>query len=171
MSLYDRLGLARTATADEIRQTYRERVKACHPDYYPDDEVKAAEFRALTEAYEVLSDTEHRVVYDLWGVTSRKDLARVVYATATVNRLDLDLAIRRQTRLRSRVRSAGLQRWIHLGGATLMVVPSLVLGMWSWASPFLLLGGMVQLWLAGVYDRQLKVARTELEKSAAQEKA
>jgi hypothetical protein len=50
---YRVLGLNADATAEEVRRAYRERVKAVHPDREDGDE---AEFKRVTEAYEVLKE-------------------------------------------------------------------------------------------------------------------
>lgn len=65
-SLYGVLGVARTATAVEIRSAYRRLASQLHPDINPDPEA-AERFKAITEAYSVLSDPEWRRVYDLTG--------------------------------------------------------------------------------------------------------
>lgn len=63
---YETLGVARDATADDIRQAYRKLARKYHPDVskLPDAEEK---FKDLGEAYEVLKDTEKRAAYDEVG--------------------------------------------------------------------------------------------------------
>lgn len=69
---YAVLGVAKTADSEEIRRAYRRASLACHPDRFPDDPDKAAEFRRVTEAYEVLSNPEKRRRHDQSaGVTLR----------------------------------------------------------------------------------------------------
>ncbi len=53
---YAVLGLDATANAAAIKQAFRLRAKALHPDANPGDPVAAAAFRELTEAYAILSD-------------------------------------------------------------------------------------------------------------------
>lgn len=66
MDLYDRLGVSRDATREEIRRAYRRKASKLHPD--KDRSAGAEErFKALGEAYEVLSDPEKRRLYDLYG--------------------------------------------------------------------------------------------------------
>lgn len=57
---YERLGVAKTASADDVRRAFRERAKAAHPDAGGD----AAAFRALCEARDVLVDPGRRRLYD-----------------------------------------------------------------------------------------------------------
>ena len=57
---YEVLGIAQGASEEEIRQAYRGLVKAAHPDVAGDP----AQFRRITEAYDVLSDPAQRAAYD-----------------------------------------------------------------------------------------------------------
>ena len=63
---YDVLGVARTASADEIKKSFRSRARELHPDVNKatDAEVR---FKEVTEAYEVLIDTDKRAAYDRFG--------------------------------------------------------------------------------------------------------
>ena len=60
---YQVLGLARTATPDEIRSAYRRLARELHPDQ-TGDPASAGPFREATEAYEVLSEPSARARYD-----------------------------------------------------------------------------------------------------------
>ena len=63
---YQLLGVARAASREEITQAWRRRARAEHPDRRPPgagDEA-AGRFRALAEAYHVLSDPDRRAAYD-----------------------------------------------------------------------------------------------------------
>ena len=62
--LYTVLGVARTASDDEIKRAYRTAVKSCHPDLHPGDEQKAERFKQLSSAFEILGDAEKRGQYD-----------------------------------------------------------------------------------------------------------
>jgi molecular chaperone DnaJ len=64
---YEVLGVARTASADEIKKAYRRRARELHPDANPGDEAAAEQFKQLAHAYEVLSDDEQRARYDRFG--------------------------------------------------------------------------------------------------------
>jgi curved DNA-binding protein CbpA len=61
---YQLLGVARQATPAEITQAWRRRARAEHPDARPRDVGAPARFRALAEAYEMLSDPVRRAAYD-----------------------------------------------------------------------------------------------------------
>ncbi|MBL9079328.1 MAG: DnaJ domain-containing protein [Planctomycetes bacterium] len=66
---YTTLGVARTASADEIKRAYRKLAKEWHPDRHPPHkraEVEAR-FKSIAEANEVLSDPEKRKRYDALG--------------------------------------------------------------------------------------------------------
>jgi len=62
---YAILGLSKTATAQEIKKTYRRLARRYHPDAGADEE-EAAHFREIQEAYDVLSDPHQREAYDRW---------------------------------------------------------------------------------------------------------
>lgn len=65
---YEVLGLARNASADEVRKTYRRLAMQYHPDKNPDNKAAAEEkFKEISEAYEVLSDENKRRQYDQYG--------------------------------------------------------------------------------------------------------
>ena len=65
---YEVLGVARTATVEEIKAAYRKCALKWHPDRHPEDKAEAeVKFRESTEAYSVLSDAQKRQVYDTYG--------------------------------------------------------------------------------------------------------
>lgn len=63
---YGLLGVAKDASADEIKRAYRKLARQLHPDVNPDPEAQRR-FKEVTAAYEVLSDPAKRQVVDLGG--------------------------------------------------------------------------------------------------------
>jgi len=61
---YDTLGVPQDATTEELKRAYRRLVKVYHPDVNPSPEARVL-IRQLTEAYDVLSDSYTRNLYDL----------------------------------------------------------------------------------------------------------
>ena len=61
---FQTLGVAETASADEIKKAYRKLAKKLHPDVTGGDKVKEAKFKEISEAYDVLSDEKKRKDYD-----------------------------------------------------------------------------------------------------------
>jgi molecular chaperone DnaJ len=64
---YDLLGVSKTATGDDIKLAYRRQAVKFHPDKNPDDKTAETKFKAINEAYEVLSDANKRAAYDRFG--------------------------------------------------------------------------------------------------------
>ena len=64
---YEVLGVAKTASADEIKKAYRKLAMKHHPDRNPDDKSAEDKFKEANEAYEVLSDEDKRAAYDRHG--------------------------------------------------------------------------------------------------------
>jgi len=65
---YEILGVARDASADQIKSAYRKAALQWHPDRNPEKKKEAEEnFRRATEAYSILSDAQKRSVYDRFG--------------------------------------------------------------------------------------------------------
>lgn len=64
---YELLGVSKTAGADEIKLAYRRQAVKYHPDKNPGDKNAENQFKAINEAYEVLSDANKRAAYDRFG--------------------------------------------------------------------------------------------------------
>lgn len=64
---YETLGVARGADDGEIKKAYRKLAKQYHPDLNPDNEEAEKKFKEVSEAYEVLSDSQKRATYDQFG--------------------------------------------------------------------------------------------------------
>ncbi|MEK6900638.1 MAG: DnaJ domain-containing protein [Nanoarchaeota archaeon] len=69
---YRTLGLSHTVTLDEIKIRYRQLAKEYHPDRNSGSKVAEERFRAVTQAYEVLSDPEKRAQYNKYIFTENK---------------------------------------------------------------------------------------------------
>jgi molecular chaperone DnaJ len=61
---YEVLGVPKTASADDIKKAYRKLARANHPDSKPGDNAAEDRFKAISEAYSVLSDADRRKEYD-----------------------------------------------------------------------------------------------------------
>ncbi len=65
---YDILGLGKDASADEVKRAYRKAALKYHPDNYKGDKEEGETlFKEVSEAYEVLSDSDKRQRYDRFG--------------------------------------------------------------------------------------------------------
>lgn len=64
---YQVLGVARSATPEEIKKAYRKLAMKYHPDKNPGDKKAEESFKEATEAYDVLSDSKKRETYDQFG--------------------------------------------------------------------------------------------------------
>src|SRR5277367_1725005 len=67
---YDLLGVPKKANAKDIRTAFRKLARKYHPDLNPGDKSAEEKFKELQEAYDVLSDTKKRQMYDQYGFYS-----------------------------------------------------------------------------------------------------
>ena len=67
---YEALGVSRKTPLKEIRQAYRRLARKYHPDLNPGDKSSEERFKQIQEAYDVLSDSKKRQVYDQFGFYS-----------------------------------------------------------------------------------------------------
>jgi molecular chaperone DnaJ len=67
---YELLGVPRKASAKDIRTAFRKLARKYHPDLNPGDKSSEDKFKQLQEAYDVLSDSKKRQMYDQYGFYS-----------------------------------------------------------------------------------------------------
>src|SRR3989344_3126896 len=68
---YRILGVSKNASADEIKEAYKNLAKKFHPDVSKEPQAEAR-FKEVLEAYHVLSDTQKRANYDRFGDAAEK---------------------------------------------------------------------------------------------------
>lgn len=73
-SLYLTLGLAKTATLEEVRRAYRRQALLYHPDKNPGDPAAAEKFQEVNRAYAVLSDPRERQVGHVYPGSISEDV-------------------------------------------------------------------------------------------------
>ena len=64
---YEVLGVPKNATPEQIKKAYRRLAREYHPDVNPDKAEAEEKFKELSEAYEVLADSQKRSAYDQFG--------------------------------------------------------------------------------------------------------
>lgn len=74
-SLYQVLGVEKTATKQEIKKAYHKLALRLHPDKNPGDEEAKAKFQQLQNVISILGDEEKRALYDETGCVDHADLA------------------------------------------------------------------------------------------------
>jgi DnaJ-class molecular chaperone len=65
--LYEILGVAKSASAEEINKAYRKLARKFHPDRNPGDKQAEASFKEIQNAYDILNDADKRSRYDRFG--------------------------------------------------------------------------------------------------------
>ena len=64
---YETLGVAKSASADELKKAYRKLAMQHHPDKNPGDKKAEEKFKEVSNAYDVLQDEQKRAAYDRYG--------------------------------------------------------------------------------------------------------
>ena len=64
---YATLGVAKNASAEEIKKAYRKLAKKLHPDVNPGDKKAEERFKDVSAAFEVIGDPKKRALYDEFG--------------------------------------------------------------------------------------------------------
>src|ERR1700726_3650748 len=67
---YETIGVSRDAKEDDIRKNYRKLARKYHPDLNPGDKSSEDRFKNVQEAYDILSDSKKRSMYDQVGFYS-----------------------------------------------------------------------------------------------------
>lgn len=67
LDYYEILEVTRTASAEEIKKSYRKMAMQFHPDRNPGDDAAEAKFKEINQAYDVLKDAQKRAAYDRFG--------------------------------------------------------------------------------------------------------
>ena len=71
---YETLGLKKGASEDDIRKSYRRLARKFHPDLNPGDKAAEERFKTVQEAYDILSDSKKRQMYDQFGFYSENGM-------------------------------------------------------------------------------------------------
>ncbi|MBK7858803.1 MAG: DnaJ domain-containing protein [Archangiaceae bacterium] len=69
---YQRLGVSRKASDDEVKKAYRKLAKKFHPDVNPGNKQAEEKFKHIGEAFDVLGDAKKRKLYDEFGDDAAK---------------------------------------------------------------------------------------------------
>ncbi|MBS1935352.1 MAG: molecular chaperone DnaJ [Bacteroidetes bacterium] len=86
---YEVLGVAKNASQDEIKKSYRKVAMQYHPDRNPGDKAAEEKFKEAAEAYEVLSDSDKRAQYDRFGHAGMSNNGRGGFGGGGMNMDDI----------------------------------------------------------------------------------
>src|SRR5471030_765781 len=67
---YELLGVSRTASADDIKKSFRKLAMQHHPDRNPGDKESERKFKEVNHAYDILKDADKRAAYDRYGAAA-----------------------------------------------------------------------------------------------------
>jgi len=67
---YKTLGVEKSASADELKKSYRKLAMKYHPDQNKDNPEAEAKFKEISEAYDILKDEQKRAAYDRYGTAA-----------------------------------------------------------------------------------------------------
>ena len=104
---YASLGVAKDASAGDIKKAYRKLARELHPDKNPGDAAAEARFKEVSEAYDVLSDEPKRKEYD----ETRSLFAGGAYRGGTSNGRPSVVSLDAQTTRSSCSRAAAVNTW------------------------------------------------------------
>ena len=104
---YEILGVAKNATAEEVKKAYRRLAIKLHPDTNPDNPDTAEKFKLLTEAYGVLIDPSKKRLYDISRTAGfdRQHIYNDIFSNTAFSKVFTDLPIPQEW----------IERMMHVG--------------------------------------------------------